>query len=290
MTNVAIKTTAGGAFDMDAAPLNTAGVRLIVRDLNRVAPFYRDVLGLEPVTADANRATFGGGRTPLIELVARPDATRRDPREAGLFHTAFLLPHRADLGRWLAHASANGVRLQGASDHLVSEAVYLSDPEGNGIEIYADRTPDRWTDAQGAIRMDTVPLNLDSLLRAAQGTVWTGFPKAGRVGHVHLQVGDIAAARAFYADVLGFDIASSLPSAVFFGAGGYHHQLAGNVWNSRGAGRRTANAAGLDEVRLDVADPAMLSAIAARAGRPVGPGGALELTDPWGTRLQLTAA
>ena len=293
MTRLAVKTTPSGAFDMDAAPLQTAGVRLIVRDLPRVAQFYRDVLGLTPIEADTGRVLLGNGRAPLVELVARPDAAPRSPREAGLFHTAFLLPDRADLGRWLAHAAATGVRLHGASDHLVSEAVYLADPEGNGIEIYADRNPDRWTDAQGNIRMDTVPLDLDSLLRAAEGTTWRGFPGGGRVGHVHLQVGDIAAAQDFYAGILGFDIASRLPSALFCGAGGYHHQLAGNVWNSRGAGMRPADAAGLDAVNLAVIDAATLAAIADRAGTAIDTSGVeptLTLTDPWGTLLHLRVA
>ena len=289
MTHIA-STTENGAFDMDAAPVRTQGVRLIVRDLDRVAQFYREALGLTPILATADRALLGTGETALVELITRPGAARRDPREAGLFHTAFLLPSRADLGRWLTHAADTGLRLQGASDHLVSEAVYLADPEGNGIEIYADRVPAGWTDAAGAIRMDTLPLDIDGVIGAAQRTSWTGFPKGGRVGHVHLQVGDLAAARGFYADTLGLDIAASMPSALFFGVGGYHHQLAGNVWNSRGAGARPADAAGLDAVELTVADAPMLNAIAARAGATPDADGTLTLTDPWGTTLRLHAA
>lgn len=291
MTDALVKTTPSGAFDMDAAPLQTAWVRLIVRDLDRVARFYREALGLTDIAADADRLTLGHDGAPLVELIARREAAPRDSRDAGLFHTAFLLPGRADLGRWLAHAVATGLRLHGASDHLVSEAVYLADPEGNGIEIYADRNPDQWTRSGAQVRMDTVPLDLDSLLRAADGTAWRGFPDGGRVGHVHLQVGDIARARAFYADVLGFDIATNLPSALFFGSGGYHHQLAGNIWNSRGAGTRPADALGLEAVNLTVADPATLARIAARAGVALDSSGSatLTLTDPWGTTLHLRA-
>lgn len=293
MTRSAIKTTPSGAFDMEAAPLTTASVHLIVRDLDRVAAFYQSVLGLTLIDADSARATLGHGETPLVELIAQPLAAARDPRNAGLFHTAFLLPDRADLGRWLAHAAANGTTLHGASDHLVSEAVYLADPEGNGIEIYADRNPDRWSWNGDQVVMDTLPLDLDSLLRAANGTEWQGFPQGGRIGHVHLQVGDIPAAQAFYAGILGFDVASRLPSALFFGSGGYHHQLAGNIWNSRGAGQRPEGATGLDAVNLTVIDDATLTAIADRAGTAIQttkgrPG--LTLTDPWGTALHLSLA
>ena len=291
MSQVAETISALPAFDMDAAPISTETVTLAVRDLNAVTAFYRDVLGLSVLSHDAARAVLGTDRRALVELIARPGITPRDPRQAGLFHTAFLLPDRADLGRWLVHAAGLGVRLHGASDHLVSEAVYLADPEGNGIEIYADRTPDHWTDADGAIQMATLPLDLDDLVRAAAGTRWTGLPEGGRVGHVHLQVGAIDPAEDFYADLLGFDVAAKSAQALFFGTGGYHHQLAGNIWNSRGAGRRPDDAAGLERVTLRVADAATLQAIAARTGATpatlANGATALDLTDPWGTQLRL---
>lgn len=276
-------------FDHHAAPLRIGRVALRVRDLPGVARFYRDVIGLETLETGADRALLGTARTPLLELLAAPEAPPQDPKGAGLFHTAFLLPDRAALGRWLAHAAASGVALQGASDHLVSEALYLADPEGNGIEIYADRPPARWRDAEGRVRMATEPLDLPGLLAAGDGD-WTGFPAEGSIGHVHLRVGDTAAADGFYAGVLGLDIAARYPGASFYGSGGYHHHLAGNVWNSRGAGPRPAGAAGLAAVEL-AADATTRAAILARAraaGQPVdSASGAPVLHDPWGTDFAL---
>jgi len=238
-------TTANDYFDMSAAPLRIGTVRLKVRDLDAVSTFYQSVLGLSPIETGNGRITLGTGSTPLLELAGDPSLSPLDPRQAGLFHTAFLMPTRADLARWIAHVAEARVPLQGASDHLVSEALYLADPEGNGIEVYADRPVSRWHGAGGEITMSTDPLDLQDLLKSAEGTEWSGFPEGGSVGHVHLQVGDTGQADRFYRDVLGLDIAARYPGASFYGSGGYHHQLAGNVWNSRRAGRRPEDMAGL---------------------------------------------
>lgn len=276
-------------FDHTATPLRIGRVRLRVRDLGTVAGFYREVIGLSEWARGPEGVVLGSAEAPLVELQHAPDARPQDPRDAGLFHIAFLLPDRAALGRWLAHAGARGVRLQGASDHIVSEALYLADPEGNGIEIYADRPASRWRDAGGAIRMATEPLDLPDLLAAGTGD-WAGFPAAGRLGHVHLQVGDTAAADRFHAGILGLEITARYPGASFYGSGGYHHHLAGNVWNSRGAGPRPAGAAGLAAVEL-AADATTRAAILARAraaGQPVdSASGAPVLHDPWGTDFAL---
>lgn len=229
---------------------------------------------------------------PLLDLLSDPSATPRDPRDAGLFHTAFLLPSRADLARWLAHAILLDVPLQGASDHIVSEAIYLADPEGNGIEVYADRPVAQWRDQDGQIRMTTYPLDREALLAAREGA-WAGFPAGGSIGHVHLQVGDTAAADGFYRDVLGFDLSCRYPGASFYGSGGYHHHLAGNIWNSRGTGARPEGAAGLEAVEIVARDPASRDAILARAdaaGNPVATNGDQPvLRDPWGTAITLAA-
>ena len=202
------------------------------------------------------------------------------------------MPTRADLARWLAHAAVARVPLQGASDHIVSEAIYLADPEGNGIEVYADRPTARWQTASGEVRMATDPLDLQDLLKAAGDSAWQGFPADGSIGHVHLQVGDTEAADQFYRDLLGFDVAARYPGASFYGSGGYHHQLAGNVWNSRRTGTRPKGMAGLDRVGIVARDEATLDAIAARAGAAGIPAdraaGALTLRDPWGTRISVT--
>lgn len=284
-------TTATEYFDMSAAPLRIGTVRLKVRDLDAVSSFYQTVLGLSPIETGDRRVTLGTGDTPLLELVGDPDLAPHDARQAGLFHTAFLLQTRSDLGRWLAHVVAARVPLQGASDHIVSEALYLADPEGNGIEVYTDRPVSRWHGAGGEITMSTDPLDLQDLLRSAEGTEWSGFPEGGSIGHVHLQVGDTGEADRFYRDVLGLDIAARYTGASFYGSGGYHHQLAGNVWNSRRAGRRSERMAGLDAVEIVVRDAADLAAIAARAEdagfKSTRNTGGLTLHDPWGTAITL---
>ncbi len=278
-------------FDMSAAPMRIGKVRLKVRDLDAVSGFYRDVLGLT-VTARSDRtATLGANGTPLLVLEADPALTPGDRRQAGLFHTAILMPARADLARWLGHIAETGVRLHGASDHIVSEAIYLADPEGNGIEVYTDRPVSRWRGADGNIRMTTEPLDVQDLLAAGRGTAWTGFPEDGSIGHVHLQVGGTDAADRFYRDVVGFDIAADYPGASFYGSGGYHHQLAGNIWNSRGAGQRPQGMAGLDAVEIAVRDAADIAAVAARAegaGIEAARGdGGITLRDPWGIAIVL---
>lgn len=284
-------TIAADYFDMNAAPMRIGAVRLKVRDLGAVSAFYQSVLGLRPVATGDNRITLGTGGTPLLELVGDPSLAPLDPRQAGLFHTAFLMPTRADLGRWVAHVAAARVPLQGASDHIVSEALYLADPEGNGIEVYADRPASDWHGESGEIRMSTDPLDLQDLLQSAEGTEWSGFPEAGSVGHVHLQVGDTAEADRFYRDVLGFDIAARYPGASFYGRGGYHHQLAGNVWNSRRAGKRPEGMAGLDAVEIIVRDGRDITAIASHAERDgiasIKNTDGLTLRDPWGTAITL---
>lgn len=283
--------TITGTFDMAAAPMRIGTVRLKVRDLERVSDFYQKVLGLLPMEADDTRIALGAGGTLLLELDGDASLAPVDPRQAGLFHTAFLMPTRPDLARWLAHATRARVPLQGASDHIVSEALYLADPEGNGIEVYADRPVERWRRVSGEIRMATDPLDAQDLLDCAGDSVWQGFPDGGSIGHVHLQVGDAGQADGFYGDVLGFDIAARYPGASFYGSGGYHHQLAGNVWNSRRAGVRPEDMAGLDTVGVAVRDAATLDDIATRAGTAGlavdRSAGALHLRDPWGTRINL---
>lgn len=284
-------TTTDTFFDMHAAPMRISSVRLKVRDLDAVASFYTSVLGLAQIGSANGRMTLGANSVPLLELVSDPALVPNDRREAGLFHTAFLLPSRADLARWLAHVAAGRVPLQGASDHIVSEAIYLADPEGNGIEVYVDRPTSYWHDPTGAIRMSTDPLDAQDLLMAAEGTEWAGFPDKGMIGHVHLQVGDTAEADRFYTGILGFDIATRYPGASFYGSGGYHHQLAGNVWNSRRAGKRPEGMSGLDAVEIIVRNSSTLAAITARAegaGLEIGTGrGGITLHDPWGTAITL---
>lgn len=276
---------------MDRAPMRIGRVRLKVRDLARVSEFYRQALGMSLLDQTGNRATLGTPSEPLLDLIGAPGLAPSDRHGAGLFHTAFLLPDRADLGRWLAHIAARGVRLQGASDHLVSEAVYLSDPEGNGIEVYADRPVADWPVSGTEIKMATEPMDYQGVLDAGAGSAWSGMPEHSRVGHMHLQVGNTKTAEAFWHGIVGFDVTCHYPGAAFFGSGGYHHQLAGNVWNSRGAGIRPDGTAGLESFEIVATDPAILDAVAARAaaeGLTADRGAdSLTLNDPWGIGVTL---
>lgn len=280
-------------FDMNAAPMRIGKVTLKVRDLDAVSSFYQRVLGLTEIARAAGSATLGAAGTPLLVLEENPALIRGERRQAGLFHTAFLMPTRADLARWLGHVAEVRVPLHGASDHIVSEAIYLADPEGNGIEVYVDRPVSRWLDANGDIQMTTDPLDVQDLLAAGRGAAWTGFPEQGSIGHVHLQVGDTAEADRFYRDVLGFGVTVDYPGASFYGSGGYHHQLAGNIWNSRGAARRPEGMAGLDAVEVLVRDPAGIASVIARAEEAgveiVKDDQGTTLRDPWGIAIVLAS-
>lgn len=257
------------------APLQISHVALIVNDLDRVGDYYKSVVGLERLSGSGEQLVLGAGELPLLEL-RRDKAARAHPREAGLFHTAFLLPDRKALGSWLGHIAKRQIAVEGASDHLVSEAIYLRDPEGNGIEVYADRPRAAWDRNGSEVRMDTVALDLRELMAAADQP-WAGAPEGSVVGHVHLQVGNVAEAEEFYMNRLGMARSAHVFGASFFASGGYHHHLAGNIWNSRGAGKRSANSTGLAEVVL-AADAATLAALPGHA-----------FTDPWGTSLRVVA-
>lgn len=219
-------------------------VTLTVNDLAGMTAFYRDAIGLNVLSQDGTETVLGAD-APLLVLRADPAARRAGRHEAGLFHTAFLLPTRADLGAWLRHAA--DLPLAGAADHEVSEALYLSDPEGNGIEIYADRPRAEWVWDGGTVHMGTFPLDIEDLARAA--TDWRGVPGAVSVGHVHLQVGALPPAEAFWTG-LGLDITHRYAGGTFFGWNGYHHHIATNVWNSRVAARRHFPVTGLAEVEV----------------------------------------
>lgn len=277
-----VSTTTAGITSAGAS-LRIGSVALTVRDLDRVSRFYRDAIGLAPISTDGNVHQLGAGGRVLVELRHDPDAAIADRRQAGLFHTAFLLPRREDLADWLVHATVTGVRLDGASDHLVSEALYLTDPEGNGIEIYHDRPSEAWPrEADGRIGMATLRIDLDDLAAAAGPGPFAGMPDGTIVGHVHLQVGDLDAAEDFVAGTLGMPVTSTYRGAVFFGADGYHHHLGANIWNSRGAGPRAEGTTGLAGIRL-LAAPAAFRRLEARLSR--NGDGLLEARDPWGTRL-----
>jgi catechol 2,3-dioxygenase len=213
-------------------------VQLRVRDLDRTLAFYLDVLGLKMVSGGAHTATLSAtGRGPgLLVLTEKKDAPARPPRSSGLYHVAFRVPNRRALALTIAHLRESGWPLDGFADHDVSEAVYLSDPEGNGIEVYNDRPRATWPLRGGHVEMVTVPLDLDDLMRelADFPGAWEGIDPGTDVGHIHLRVTDLERTEQFYSAVLGFDVTQrSLPGAVFMSAGGYHHHVGSNARHSQ---------------------------------------------------------
>ena len=218
-------------------PATTLGaVRLRVADLAGARSFYERALGLE-ARADGEVVALGvPGGPALVELREQADAAPRRPGASGLFHLALLLPSRAELARALWRLARERVPLTGASDHLVSEALYLADPEGNGIELYRDRPREEWERDGGELRMATLPLDLDPLLAEAPAEPEAAIAPGTRLGHVHLQVADLRAAEAFYGGALGFEaMVRGSPGALFLAAGGYHHHVGLNTWASRSA-------------------------------------------------------
>ncbi|WP_312795238.1 VOC family protein [Tianweitania sp.] len=275
-----------------STPLRIGKVTLTVNDLAGVSAFYQSVLGLALVDQTDGVARLGVGDSVFLELVGDPSAPRSSARDAGLFHTAFLLPTRADLGSWIDYLARNRFSIQGASDHAVSEALYLADPEGNGIEVYADRPSSEWPYASGKLGMTTERLDIENLRAAAAGLEWQAAPAGSIIGHVHLQVGATPEADAFYADALGLDITARYPGASFYSSGGYHHHLAGNIWNSRNAAKRVPGSTGLREVELLAADAETYDKTAARleeAGIALHQQtSGIRVEDPWGTSLSLS--
>jgi catechol 2,3-dioxygenase len=278
------------------APVHIGAVGMMVRDLDRLSVYYRDLLGLIVQKRTPQRVMLGVDGVVLLELIHRPDALPDDPRDAGLYHTAFLMPTRADLARWILHVAKNRVPIVGASDHDVSEAIYLDDPEGNGVEVYSDRPREMWRREGEMIFQKTDPLDIDAIIREIDPATATypGAPQGLRVGHVHLRVGDIAKAEAFYCGALGLEVTRRRNGASFMSTGGYHHHVAVNTWHSDGAGARSDTRAGLDWVSMEINDQATLDSLKKRLGAAGAtidaiPGGFAAL-DPWGTRIRLTLA
>ena len=286
--------------DLSIDPGTSIGaVRLAVADLDRQRDFYTRAIGLVELEGSDGLVRLGAGDVaaePLIELVSEPEATPRPRYTTGLFHLAILVPGRADLAAALYRVVNAGWRLTGASDHLVSEALYLNDPEGNGIEIYRDRPRDQWPIRDGAIQMSTEPLDLDGVLgelrREDEGK---GMPEGTRIGHVHLNVADLTPAEAFYSGALGFDVTvRGYPGALFLSAGGYHHHIGLNTWIGEGAPPPPAGTRGLRHFEIRIPGEAQLAAEEDRlreAGfEPTRDGGLVEVVDPSGNRVVLTAA
>ncbi len=280
---------------LDAA--TTLGpVRLTVSDLKRQQRFYQRAIGLRTLASGETEATLGTEPgAPLVELIANPSATTPPPGATGLFHLAILVPDRPRLARALRRVVDAGWRLTGASDHLVSEALYLDDPESNGIEIYRDRPREQWRYVDGQLAMDTLALDVDSLIAELPAGDDDGIGSGTRIGHVHLRVADIAAAEAFYAGVLGFDVTvRGYSGALFVSAGGYHHHIGLNTWHSRGGSPPPASSRGLERYEIVLPDAASLAAVTARLAAASIPteqrDGQVLASDPSGNRLALVTA
>ena len=268
-------------------------VRLQVASLDRSVAFYEKILGVRVIRRDTDSVSLGAhdGDREIVHLRQLKGA-RPVPRRGllGLYHFAILLPDRASLGRFVAHLTELEVHV-GMSDHFVSEAIYLSDPDGLGIEVYADRPRDAWRFDERQLYMTTNPLDVNDLVKAASGQRWTGMPAGTVLGHVHLYVDDIAQAEAFYHEALGFDkVVWSYPGALFMSAGGYHHHLGTNTW-ARGAPSASDVDARLLEWEIVVPtkqDAEEAARHVKSAGYPVREeNGEWVLTDPWGTSLRL---
>lgn len=236
-------------------------VTLAVADLPAMTTYYQAIIGLELLAKGPGQAMLGLGDDVMVRLAHRPNG-RQHKRAAGLFHLAILLPSRASLGQWLKHyISTTGTMIGGAGDHLVSEALYLDDPEGNGIEIYADRPRESWPYKNGELQMATLAVDIPDLVAKADPAPFNGMPAGTTLGHVHLQVNNETAAEAFYERMLGIEHITSYPGATFLGAGGYHHHIGANVWHSRGQGQPPAGSLGLVNFSLRLPDAGARSAV-----------------------------
>lgn len=268
-------------------------VALQVADLERSLAYYQRVLGLNAIEASGDRATLGaqGSDVPLVELRERKGA-RPVPRGGllGLYHYAVLLPDRAALGRFIRHLATLGERA-GMSDHFVSEAVYLQDPDNLGIEVYADRPRSAWRVADRQLAMSTIPLDVRSVVDAAGDEPWRGAPPGTTVGHVHLHVGDIEEAEAFYHRGIGLDkVVWSYPGALFMSAGGYHHHLGTNTWagGAPSASERDARMLEWELVLPERSDvDAAFESVQAQGHAAERNGVSAVVRDPWGTQLRL---
>jgi catechol 2,3-dioxygenase len=271
-------------------------VTLRVADLDAMIRYYRDGVRLALLAHEGDVAVLGRGSTPIVILEHAPAMQHAGPRQAGLFHTAILFDTRADLAAALySVATQYPSTFTGSADHLVSNAFYCTDPEGNGVELYWDRDRTEWSWTHGMVDMDTKYVDPNAFLRShlTQDALDTAAARPGKVGHVHLSVGDVATARSFYVDTLGFATTAGFGEALFVSAGGYHHHMAMNTWNSRGAGRRQL-ALGLGLVRIEVPGADDLGALSERMRHGgvelADDGRTVAFEDPWANRIEVTAA
>jgi catechol 2,3-dioxygenase len=285
------------AQDVLAPATSMSAVTLAVADLDRMIAYYRDGVGLELLAQEGDRAELGRGGAPALVLEQRRELRYASPSQAGLYHTAFLFPDQSDLAASVySVATRYGNSFTGSSDHLVSKALYFDDPEGNGVELYWDRPRTEWRWNGAGVEMATIFLDPNRFLQEnlTDDGAERGVVGDAGVGHVHLKVGDIATAKAFYVDTVGFEVTAAFgDSALFVSAGGYHHHLGMNTWQSAGAGARTP-ALGLGQVSIAVPTAGDLGALRERltarriAQRDSGTDVLFE--DPWANTVRVTVA
>jgi catechol 2,3-dioxygenase len=279
-----------------AADTAMGPVTLRVGNLDAMTAYYRDAVALQVLTAVADTVTLGRGTNPVIILEHAPELKHASPRDAGLFHTAILFETEEALAAAVySVAQKYPSTFTGSSDHLVSKAFYFTDPEGNGVELYWDRDRSAWSWVHGTLEMGTLYLDPNAFLQEhlTQEAVEQPLIGGAQVGHVHLQVGDVQSASEFYVDKLGFDKTVEIPgSAVFVSAGGYHHHLAMNTWNSKGAGPRLP-ALGLGRIDIDVPTADDVAALTERLGhygiQTRDDGRTVSFDDPWANLIRVSA-
>jgi catechol 2,3-dioxygenase len=275
---------------------NIGLVTLRVADLERSRRFYEGILAFQPIEQGPGKVVLGGqDKKPLLELIEVPGAAPQPRRATGLYHVAILFPTRADLGRELIRVARAGVQI-GQGDHLVSEALYISDPDDNGLELYRDRPRNEWQWTNGMVEMATDPVDIRGLVEEGERDAepWEVIPAGTRVGHIHLQVGDIKEAREFYHTILGFDVTADLSQygALFVSAGGYHHHIGLNTWHSRGAKPTPADAAGLQTFVIAIPSREGLQEVKARLLAHQVPfeeqEDLIRVDDPWSNHIILS--
>jgi catechol 2,3-dioxygenase len=276
-----------------ALPANTAigSATLRVADEKRSLALYRDIIGLKVAARENGRIALGAGGAPFLFLEIAPDTEPRPRRGlTGLYHVAILLPDRAALGSAISRLADAGIKLA-AADHNVSEAIYLYDADGNGLEIYRDRPREEWPWKDGVIQMANKPLDFEGILaEGGKEEPDEHVPIGTRIGHVHLQVGDLAQAEKFYTGVLGFAKMATMPGALFVAAGGYHHHVATNIWDSRNAPLPPPSMAGLTELALELPPAEIIEAkkrIEAAGVQTAGDSDGFTLLDPWRTKIRI---
>ncbi len=268
----------------------TGEVHLNVLDLNRAVQFYKEVIGFKVLEEAADKVVLtADGKTPLLIIEQPENVTPKEAHKSGLYHFALLLPTRADLGAIIKHFIQHNVRI-GASDHLVSEALYLSDPDGNGIEIYTDRDPAVWTWDNGKVAMSTDPLDGESIIAESAGRTWEGLPVGTVMGHVHLHVANLPETEIFY-NALGFEVVTNYPQALFMSNGKYHHHIGLNTWNGEGVSSPTAGSVGLQSYTLiyphEAAVKEALTKVEALDANVELNGSGFMTEDPSGNRINL---